>query len=179
MSLSEYLKRRIYAPLGMVDSCNHEPAADPERMSALFRRKEDGWRISWRPGDPPKVPFPRASGGMISTAGDYAVFCQMFLDGGVRGDKRLLSETHVREATTPQNRAVFSEAERADPDHRFYGLGWAVRGRIFSHGGSDGTFAWVDPERAVVGLVFTQSTGSVNPRAQFMRAVAAACKDDR
>ena len=76
----------------MVDSYNHEPDAPLERMARVYRRRNGKWTIGWAPGDPPDVPFPRASGGMISTAGDYFRFLQMYLDGGVEPVRRLVLE---------------------------------------------------------------------------------------
>ena len=99
-SLAEYLTQRIYAPLGMSDSSNHESVADNSRMSAVFTRGRRGGalRARWSPGDTPDYPFVRASGGMISTAPDYVIFCQMFLNGGTYGGTRILSEASVRAA---------------------------------------------------------------------------------
>ncbi len=179
MSLERYLQERIYQPLGMTDSCNFEPRADNSRMSAVFRRKGDLWRVGWRPGGSPTVPFVRASGGMVSTAMDYAVFCQMFLNGGIYGGKRLLSEASVREATKAQTKHTHPEAVRNNPRQAFYGFGWRVTNGVHAHGGSDGTYGWVDPRRQIIGLVFTQSPGGANPRGQFQRVVDAACAGAR
>lgn len=175
MPLKQYLAERVYRPLGMNDSCNFEPDADNQRMSSVFRRAGDSWRVAWRPGGDPTVPFVRASGGMVSTAMDYAVFCQMFLNGGSYNGTRLLGEGLVREATKAQTKGVYPKAVRDNPKRRFYGFGWSVTGDVYAHGGSDGTYAWVDPRRKVIGLVFTQSPGGKNPREQFARVVDAAC----
>jgi len=170
-SLKEYLREEIYRPLGMADSCNHEIDADHSRMSAIFRpdkKRKGAWKVGWKPGDKPDYPFPRASGGMISTAHDFAVFCQMFLDGGSQGSGRILSGKMVGEAT----RSQVAHIDGA----KGYGLGWRVEDDgVFSHGGSDGTWAWVDPQKKVIGIVFTQSPGGANPRAEFKRLVTAAC----
>ena len=83
-SLESYLDERIYTPLGMHDSYNHELPGKLDRMGAVYYRRQAGeWVPGWEPGDEPQVPFVRASGGMISTAWDYAIFCQMFLNGGI------------------------------------------------------------------------------------------------
>ena len=112
MPLKQYLRERIYEPLGMADSCNHESDADHARMSNVFRRRgrEGGWEIDWKPGDPPDYPFPRASGGMISTARDYAVFCQAFLNGGIHDGDRILLD-----ATTGEHCAVHGRVQGLDP----------------------------------------------------------------
>ena len=175
LELEVFLKERIYKPLGMVDSYNHEIAEKLDgklsRMAVVYRKRKEGWRIDWKPGDPPTLPFVRASGGMISTAWDYAVFCQMFLNKGIYNGKRLLKPGTVDRMTSPQTAHIYSEKEREQLDS-FYGYGWSVsKDGIFSHGGSDGTFAWVDPNYQIIGLIFTQSPGGKNPRDKFMELV--------
>ncbi|HZD06076.1 MAG TPA: serine hydrolase domain-containing protein, partial [Longimicrobiales bacterium] len=105
--LEDFLSERIYEPLGMTDSYNHEVAealdGKLDRMSVVYyQRREGEWVPGWTPGDPPQMPFVRASGGMISTARDYAVFCQMFLNGGVYGGVRILEPGTVERMTTPK-----------------------------------------------------------------------------
>ena len=59
---------------------------------------------------------------------------------------------------------------------KYYGFGWAIgEDGVFSHGGSDGTFAWCDPNTKVIGLVFTQSPGGklVSLREEFKKVVEA------
>jgi CubicO group peptidase (beta-lactamase class C family) len=62
----------------------------------------------------------------------------------------------------------------------FYGYGWNVtpEGR-FAHGGSDGTWAWIDPAREIVGIVFTQSQspGVVTARQGFLSLVTGSVTD--
>jgi len=168
-ALADYLDEHVYAPLGMDDACNHESVADRSRMSVVFSRSSGSWRARWSPSDAPNYPFVRASGGGIATALDYAKFCQAFLQGGDYGDAHLLRADSVAEMTrrqTPENLAAG------------YGLGWSVDDRgVFGHSGSDGTAAWVDPVREIVGIVFTQSPGAGNPRQVFRRVVEAACLD--
>lgn len=171
-SYQDHLRTRIYDPLGMADSCNHESQADHSRMSTVMHRKEDGiWRAGWTPGDAPDYPFPRGSGGMVSSARDYAVFCQMMLNGGTYGGQRVLDQTFVRLATNPQSTFI--------PAAKAYGLGWKVLEEkgTFSHTGSDGTFAWVDPQLDVVGLVLVQAQGTTIPRRAFRELVSQACID--
>ena len=162
LELGRFYRERIYEPLKMKESVNHEPDAPQERMSVVYRRAEGkAWKTEWRPGDPADYPFVRASGGMISSAADYVRFCQMFLNGGELDGRRLLEKESVEAATTPK------------PGAPSYGYGWGVTPRGYGHGGSDGTFAWVDPEHEIVGLVFTQSPGGAIPREQFQRVVEA------
>ncbi len=182
--LDVFLRERIYAPLGMIDSYHHEVAdkldGKLDRMSVVYDLKEDGqWEARWRPGAPPQYPFVRASGGMISTATDYAVFCQMFLNGGVYNDTRILKEETVAAMTSPQTASIYTAEERERRDS-YYGYGWNVsRDGIFSHGGSDGTAAWVVPDRKLIVLAFTQSPGKHTGRlgTRFLKLVQASIAD--
>ena len=110
---------------------------------------------------------------MISTAQDYAIFCQMFLNGGVYNGKRILKPETVKEMTSPQTTEIYSP-EELEKVNTFYGFGWNVeRNGEFSHGGSDGTWAWVDPERKIIGLIFTQCRGASFGRQKFKELVEA------
>jgi len=169
-SYKEHLRSRIYAPMGMLDSCNHESDADNDRMSTVFVRQEDGsWKAGWKPHDSPDWPFPRGSGGMVSSAEDYAKFYQMLLNGGTYNGTRILSKNAVGEMTTPQVQHIAAAKN--------YGLGLKVlekRG-IFSHTGSDGTFVFGDPSRELIGMLLTQTNKTTRPRENFRTLVQLAC----
>ncbi|MGB0580450.1 MAG: serine hydrolase, partial [Limisphaerales bacterium] len=163
--LEEFLHKAIYRPLGMNDSYHHEVAEKLDgklgRMSVVYYRREGKWTVGWKPGQPPKYPFVRASGGMISTARDYAVFCQMFLNGGVYDGRRILAEETVRLMTSPFARVTGGHS---------YGYGWRVgENGVFAHAGSDGTAAWIDPSNQLVVLVFTPSPHRSSLREKFFQ----------
>lgn len=169
-ALEVFLRDEIYRPLGMVDTYHHEVASKLDgkldRMGAVYYERKDGqWIAGWKPGDAAQVPFVRASGGLISTASDYAVFLQTMLNGGSYGDVTLLKRETVKLMTTVHTPAVAGSTEG-------YGYGWGLDGKgIYSHGGSDGTFAWVDPSQNIIGLVFTQTPRGPNPTQKFMDLV--------
>ena len=174
MPLDEYLDQELYTPLGMHDSYHHEVDEKMDgkldRMSVVYyeRDGEGGWMPGWTPGDPPQVPFVRASGGMISTADDYVIFCQMFLNGGEYGGRRFLSEESVALMTSPKIRTN----PGSDGPASYYAYGWSVsENGVFSHGGSDGTNAFVDPSQQLIVLVFTQTPRGVNPVRLFLEIV--------
>jgi CubicO group peptidase (beta-lactamase class C family) len=173
--LELFLKERIYDPLGMVDSYHHEVAekldGKLDRMSVVYYNRNGKWVAGWKPGGAPQYPFVRASGGMISTAMDYAVFCQMYLNGGTYNGKRILDAKTVKLQTAPQTASIYSAEER-ERQSSFYGYGWRVeRDGMYSHGGSDGTGAWIDPKNNLIVLVFTQSPGAANLRNRFVKLV--------
>lgn len=176
--LEVFLDERIYTPLGMDDSYHHEVAEKLDgklnRMGAVYYQRDSAtgeWIPGWEPGDAPQVPFVRASGGMISTAMDYAVFCQMYLNGGVYDGVRIISEETVETMTSP----FYLAGGGAEPDRGVrvdYGYGWGVDSDgTFSHTGSDGTGAWVDPNHNLIVLVFTQTPRGRNPREKFLELV--------
>lgn len=171
MPLEQFLITRIYEPLGMRDTLNHADETKLNRMATVYRgrRGQDGkvtFRQGFTPGDPPDYPIISASGGMISTAEDYAKFLEMFRNGGVYNGTRLLTEASVKAMLTPRAKMGTDGA---------YGLGWMLSpGGSYFHTGSDGTMGWVDPARATIGMVLTQSPGGINPRNEFRDKIAQA-----
>ena len=171
--LEAYLDRSVYEPLGMVDSYNHRQGHELEgkldRMGAVYYRQDDrgDWLPGGTPGGPVAFPFARGSGGMVSTAWDYAIFCQAFLNGGVYDGTRILNEESVRRMTRTH----------VDTPGGGYGYGWATSDGTFGHSGSDGTYAWVDPARDIIGLVFTQTPRGPNPIERFRELVNLAVEE--
>ncbi|MEX2271544.1 MAG: serine hydrolase domain-containing protein [Vicinamibacterales bacterium] len=170
MPLEAFLKSRLYEPLGMSDTLNHEDPAKLQRMATVYRGRRSGEKVTFTqgftPGDRPDYPVIRASGGMISTAADYAKFLEMFRQGGAYGGKRLLREETVKAMITPRARMN---------DAGSYGYGWMIANDgTYSHTGSDGTMAWVDPARGIIGMVLTQSPGGINPTREFRAKISAA-----
>jgi CubicO group peptidase (beta-lactamase class C family) len=174
--LEEFLTERIYRPLGMNESAHQDRPGLTERRACVYRKKDDKWGCVYRPGDPPTYPFVRGSGGLITSAGDYAKFLQLYLNGGTYDGRRLLARETVRAATSPQTKAIYSK-EQLKTRTSFYGYGWQVAADgIYGHSGSDGTYAWIDPDRDLFGIVFTQSTGGRNPRDEFVKIVRRAAE---
>jgi len=165
--LDVFLREEIYRKLGMHDTYHLEVADKLDgklnRMGAVYYRRTNGqWTPGWKPGDAADVPFVRASGGLISTAPDYAIFLQTFLNGGSYGGVTLIRPETVRMMTSRRTPAGESP----------YGYGWVVgEDGVYSHTGSDGTFAWVDPARGIIGMVLTQTPGGRNPRQRFVELV--------
>lgn len=178
-TLEDHLDRVLYTPLGMEDSYNyradHPLGGKRDRLGPMYyQRSDDG---DWQPATAVTIPFARASGGMISTAWDYAVFLQSFLNGGVYGNDRLLPQ----EAVTAMTRDHVEGSEG-------YGYGWAVEDGaegwgsgvgVFGHSGSDGTDAFVDPEHGLIGLVFTQTPRGRPPFSRFQELVRLAVEPMR
>jgi CubicO group peptidase (beta-lactamase class C family) len=171
MPLETFLSTRIYEPLGMTDTLHHADPAKLDRMATVYRGRPRGATVeftrSWTPGDPPDYPIVRASGGMITTAADYAKFLEMLRQKGMFNGKRLLKAETVQAMITPR--------VKTGQAGWWYGYGWMIAaGGVFTHAGSDGTMAWVDPSREIIGMVLTQSPGGINPVGEFPRKISAA-----
>ncbi len=160
--LEEYLEENVYNPLGMEDSYNHQIGHTLEgkldRMGEVYYRRStetEEWLPGGTPGGPVAFPFARGSGGMISTAFDYAIFCQMLLNGGTYGGSEILAKESVELLTSPKISAGETDS---------YGYGFRIENGVYGHSGSDGTRAWVDPQRETIALVFTQTPGAGRER---------------
>jgi len=142
-SWEEYVRTRIFEPLGM-DGSGFGGAPEGAREVAVpYRRKDDGSVM--------RVPFYDgwAAGPALSvhsTASDLARFLRMVLGRGVVDGARIAAEETVVEVLTPQT-AIPGLGLRELPITT-YGLGWfvqAYRGHLLVwHSGSiDGYYAFV------------------------------------
>jgi CubicO group peptidase (beta-lactamase class C family) len=106
-ALEQFLRERIFDPLGMKDTGFSVPAAKRNRLASSYALNaetgaldvyDDAGASLWR--DPPA--FPDAEGGLVSTVDDYVAFGQMMLDKGRYGNERILSRASVELMTTGQ-----------------------------------------------------------------------------
>lgn len=166
-----FLQRRVFAPLRMRDTGFQVPAAQRARVVDISTMGEDG-RLRLDDGPSAREPgaplnaYASGAGGLYSTAGDYARFCQMLLDGGTLDGDTLLGrktvELMLRNHLTMLDPPVtqFSDAEG-------FGLGGYVvldparRGQP----GSEGQFGWsgaastsytLDPQENLVAILMLQ-----------------------
>ncbi|MBA4067245.1 MAG: hypothetical protein C0501_26765 [Isosphaera sp.] len=140
----QLVKKTVWEPLGMTGA-SFTLAADPKSV-------KDG-ESRWVSG----------GGGMSATLDDLAAFLQMHLNGGRYGDKTVLSEKAAREMRTHQPGATNPRREGgAWPFGSDYGLGFYLAGKadagyaVASHGGALGTMPWLDADRRLVAVYFTQ-----------------------
>lgn len=154
-SYAAYVREKILDPLGMTDS-TFVPV-EPARVSAIYREVQGRRALEWRFNPDLRIVNTAPDGGLFSNPGELARFVQLFLDD----DGRFLS------------RAAVAEMLREQAPGR--GLGWALlKDGSFGHGGSSGTYAWGEPKRRVVGILFLQYWGSEKAgklREDFVRAV--------
>ncbi len=167
-SLAEFMKERIFDPLGMKDTYFYLPAEKHNRLVAVNTETENGLK-PW--GDELfrgiSVDYPLQQGtyysggaGLSSTISDYAVFLQMLLNGGKFKGKRILAERTVELMINNQI------GDLMQGDGKF-GLGFGITTRegqfklgvsegSFAWGGFFGTAYWADPEEKLVCLIYCQ-----------------------
>jgi len=166
-SLDEFLKERIFDPLGMDDTGFFVPESSLHRLAAAYMA-HPGTLKATRMDAPSKGPankpsFLSGGGGLVSTVADYLRFQEMLRQGGQLGGTRLLSPRTVSYMTTNHipngrdlsefGRPLFSETAY---DGVGFGLGFSVTldpakakvpGSVgdFGWGGAHSTFFNVDP----------------------------------
>lgn len=165
-----FLRRRIFEPLGMVDSTFQLKAEQAQRLATMYKPGDaPGSLAANATADPTQARTPNPSGGLYSTAADMARFYQAILNGGQLGEARLLPEARVAEMTTLLTEGI----ETGFTPGNGWGLGWCVVQHpqgvtrllspgTFGHGGAWGTQGWVDPGRGMILVLMIQRTGFGN-----------------
>jgi CubicO group peptidase (beta-lactamase class C family) len=100
--LDVVIRERITAPLGMNDTYFYLPKEKKERLVELYSKEKKTTPITVSSNDTFRL-YPiagaqtyfTAGAGMVSTAIDYAKFCQMLLNGGTFNNKRILSKSTI------------------------------------------------------------------------------------
>jgi CubicO group peptidase (beta-lactamase class C family) len=97
MPFEEFLEKRIFKPLGMVDTAFYVPKEKLNRFAELYNYDKDGKLQVVGVHDglnhdfSAKPALSSGGGGLVSTATDYMRFCQMLLNGGQLDGTRILS----------------------------------------------------------------------------------------
>jgi CubicO group peptidase (beta-lactamase class C family) len=198
-SLPDFLRTRIFEPLGMTDT-RWSVEAGSKRMAALYVPGPDGRATRFDPigkfaFEEPTVPS--GGGGLISTAADYQRFMRLLLQGGTLDGQRLLSRRTVGFMTRnhlPGGADLDALQTGGFAETTFegigFGLGFAVvrdpvPARVWSSpgtyywGGAASTAFWVDPvERLTVALYTQLMPSSTHPlRSQLRQLVYSALTD--
>jgi CubicO group peptidase (beta-lactamase class C family) len=171
--LEDFMRERLFEPLGMKDTGFHVPAEKLDRLpeayvtdpeSGALRLVGDPSRLEWE--RPPVFPSGAGGRGLVSTADDLLAFYTMMLGKGRYGGERILSRPTVELMTTDQ----LTEEQKAESAVFFGGVsGWglgvqvitrrndlsAVPGR-FGWVGGTGTSAYADPAEELIGVLLTQ-----------------------
>ena len=171
--LDEFFRTRIFEPLGMKDTYFYPPQDKLDRLSATYTYYPEKGLNRF-----PEAPITEGSfvysadypyhgpeklfsggAGLVSTAADYARFCQMVLDDGRVGDTRLLSRKSIELMTHDQLGKISSD--------QAFGLGFGVLGvkAPLAELGSTGEVNWggffytafsIDPKEQLIVIFMAQ-----------------------
>ncbi len=190
MPFDEFLRKRIFEPIGMKDTFFFLPDEKVARLATAYTWY-DGKGLNRFPDKPivegtleysadypfrgPKKLF-AGGAGLCSSAADYARFCQMLLNGGQLDGQRLLSRKTVELMTHDQLGKINSDFG--------FGLGFGISGvkAPLEEIGSPGNYGWggffytefvIDPKEDMVAIFMAQlhPTGGLNLN-QVFKALA-------
>jgi CubicO group peptidase (beta-lactamase class C family) len=180
--LDQFLRERIFAPLGMNDTSFTVPDKEWGRLAILYSPEgtgtgsdlfltQSGGKKPLVPADPDRsdrgyregATYFSGGGGLVSSTIDYLHFAQMLLNGGELDGKRILSRKSVELMTTDHLGDI---PGLWSPGYGF-GLGFAVLDDVgatgalgsvgeFNWGGAAGTRFWVDPKEGLIGIYMIQ-----------------------
>ncbi len=170
-NLDQFLKERLFEPLGMPDTHFYLTKEKADRLTSQYSPSEKSQKIELRdPGSGdsrwisgPKTFF-KGAGGLVSRGQDYLRSQQMMLSGGTLGATRILSPTTV--ILILENHTGDLSLWLTGPGMGF-GLGYGVvldRGAAATPlsqgaaywGGAYCTLSWIDPQEQIVGILLTQ-----------------------
>jgi CubicO group peptidase (beta-lactamase class C family) len=174
MSLSAFMRERIFEPLGMKDTGFTLPAAKLDRLATCYKTDFVTGEVSVLEEAPKeRLTQPRrfesgAGDEFVSTADDLMAFGRMMLNRGMHGNERILSRLSIEAMTTDQ---ITPEQKAASPffenfwDSRGWGLGLSIVTRRDDVSSVPGRFGWdgafstslyVDPREEMVGVLMAQ-----------------------
>lgn len=175
-SLDEYMRERVFRPLGMEDSYFYLPADKGDRLVTLYSKLGVDDPLILHENETYRN-FPitgakryfSAGAGSVGTIADYAKFCQMMLNEGMFNGQRLLAPSTVRLMI----RNHIGESEVWDRGDKF-GLGFMLitPGSRYGDQATPGSYKWggmycseytIDPEEDLIMLIYT----NVHPVPQY------------
>jgi CubicO group peptidase (beta-lactamase class C family)/dienelactone hydrolase len=119
--LDQYMREAIFEPLQMVDTGFSVPKEKRHRLAACHSTQEGKLVVIDPAAKSPfqkGFPFLSGGGGLLSTAGDYANFCQMIVNGGEFRGKRILKPATIALMFEDQLKGVGGPLK--------FGLGFAI-----------------------------------------------------
>jgi CubicO group peptidase (beta-lactamase class C family) len=186
-SLPDFMRERIFRPLGMADTDFFVPAQKMARLATLYRRSKGRGLVEAEQmlfdRDATRIPkIAGGGGGLFSTIDDYARFAQMLLGKGELGGVRILSPDAVATMTANQiSEELMAGGFGVGHQPIRPGFGYGFNGAVFTDpaladskvgrgtyqwDGAAGTWFWVDPENDLVFVGMIQRLDERSPPCQ-------------
>jgi CubicO group peptidase (beta-lactamase class C family) len=168
LPFDQFLKQRIFDPLGMKDT-GFYPAGDAaSRLVTMYRRATGGLERVENQNQLVSPVYFSGAGGLMTTAADYLQFAQMLLNGGQVNGKRFLSPKTV-ELMASNHTGDMVNGQFGRPA-RGMGFGLSVQ-VVLDPVAADlrvgpGTFGWagaygcnvnIDPKENMVSIIMMQT----------------------
>jgi CubicO group peptidase (beta-lactamase class C family) len=179
----QFIKERIFDPLGMKDSFFFVPPEKQSRVASIYRLQEGKLNL-WEEIEAyaRSAKYPGPDFGMYSTAPDLASLCQMMLNGGSLRRKRILSRMSVETMTRNHTLSIKSAITQRPA---YQGLGWGLSGDpmeafpltstgSFGHNGAFGSIIWIDPKEGLIRIFLEHRFGFNNESNVFMAMAGSA-----
>lgn len=201
MSLGEFMKKRIFDPLGMTDTAFWVPEDKVDRLASLYVMNpadRKAMRLDAMAGGATRKPLAEmGGGGLSSTMSDYMKFAMMLRNGGELNGVRILSPRTVSYMASnhlPDGADLSEFGRPLFAETAFDGVGFGltmsvtldpVKAKVpgsvgdYGWGGAFSTIFTVDPVEDLVYLFMTQlMPSSAHPiRPQFKQLVHQALVD--
>lgn len=185
-SYEQFVKERVFDPLGMRDSFFFIPADKRHRVASVYRR-QNGKLEKWQELEEytKRAKYSAPEFGMYSTAADLAALCQMMLNEGTFKGRRILSRLSVAAMTTNHTLNIRSAVTQRPA---YQGLGWGLNGDpmndfpltspgSYGHNGAFGSIIWIDPQEGLIRIFLEHLFGSGSEVDIFMAMAGAAVVD--
>src|SRR5688572_31758248 len=173
-SLDQFLKQRLFDPLGMKDTGFSARPDNQARLVTLYQRGQDGTLTKAANQTAlSSTTYFAGSGGMVTTAEDYAQFAQMLVNGGELNGRRYLGKRTVQLMSTNHTGDMVNGQFGRPAAGMGFGLGVqvveepAMAGLRQSKGswgwaGAYGTNVNIEPAEQMVTIIMMQtSTGAL------------------
>jgi len=164
LEFQDYMREKILQPLGMHDTTFNPSAALRERSGGIYVHKQGGgFQRESLPALQGDIRGALVAGGLYSTIDDYARFLTMMLNDGRFNGRQVLP---VNAALATQKDQTKGAPIKSSPyrNQKGYGFGAAVMGVdaagnpvYIGDGGAFGTYGWIERDRDLVGVFFTQN----------------------
>ena len=179
LSFGEFLRTRLFEPLGMTDTAFYCPPEKLDRFTSCYQPakggglalQDDGQKSTY--ATPPELES--GGGGLVSTTHDYMRFCRMMVGGGALDGVQILSPKTVQLFSLNHLPDDMELADMAPPglfsEAGYSGIGFSIgcgvninvaKTRLpgtlgeYFWGGAASTAFWVDPVEDIAVVFMTQ-----------------------